>query len=162
MSIRPLPPAKQIESFCESHAAPRALINIGARLPEKQLSQASYVAIVEEVDRAGYTPILSFGPSEETLAQAVASASCGLLAPPTALLELASLMQACQLVVSCDTGPMHIAVAVGTPTCGIFVSTPPERFGYGEPPHLCIDARRGFEQNQSGQLKEWLQNQPRP
>ena len=157
VSIRPLPKAAVIETFCAAQPGPNALINIGARLPEKQLSQQAYSHIVTQVAQRGFTPILSFGPTEEELAKNIASSSPGILAPPTALLELASLMQACELVVSCDTGPMHIAVAVGTPTCGIFVSTPPSRFGYADAPNLCIDARQGFDQTQSNQLTEWLE-----
>ncbi len=159
VSIRPLPDAPRIRQFCEAHPGPRALINIGARLPEKQLGLDAYQQIVEQVQQAGFTPILSFGPTEEDMARAIETSSSGILAPPTALLELASLMAASELVVTCDTGPMHIAVAVGTPTCGIFVTTPPERFGYATEPHICLDARNGFTPTQREYLGSWLARQ---
>jgi ADP-heptose:LPS heptosyltransferase len=39
---------------------------------------------------------------------------------------------------------MHIAAATGKPTLGIFVSTPPARYGYTDGLNAVIDARNGF------------------
>ena len=50
----------------------------------------------------------------------------------TSLRELASVLAACDLLVSGDSGPMHLAVAVGTPTVALFGATDPKRHGpYG-------------------------------
>jgi len=50
----------------------------------------------------------------------------------TTLRQLAAVLQACDLLVTGDTGPMHLAVAVGTPTVALFGSTNPIRTGpYG-------------------------------
>ena len=50
----------------------------------------------------------------------------------TTLRQLASVLQACDLLVTGDTGPMHLAVAVGTPAVALFGSTNPRRTGpYG-------------------------------
>jgi len=54
------------------------------------------------------------------------------LAGQTSLKELAYLCSRCRLVVSTDTGPMHVAAAMGTPTVAIFGPTAPWRTGpYG-------------------------------
>ena len=54
------------------------------------------------------------------------------LAGKTTLRELASVLAACNLLVTADTGPMHIAVAVGTPVVALFGATDPARHGpYG-------------------------------
>ena len=45
------------------------------------------------------------------------------------LLNLAALLKQCHLVISNDTGPMHIAAAVGTPVVAIFGPTAPWRTG---------------------------------
>jgi heptosyltransferase I len=55
------------------------------------------------------------------------------LAGDTTLKTLAALYQQAPLVISTDTGPMHIAAAVGTPVVAIFGATAPWRTGpYGE------------------------------
>lgn len=55
------------------------------------------------------------------------------LAGRTSLLSLAALLQQAQLMVTTDTGPMHIAAAVDTPTIAVFGPTAPWRTGpYGQ------------------------------
>jgi lipopolysaccharide heptosyltransferase I len=57
---------------------------------------------------------------------------CRNLAGQTTLLELADLYARCAVVVTNDTGPMHIAAAVGTPVVAIFGPTDPDLTGpYG-------------------------------
>jgi ADP-heptose:LPS heptosyltransferase len=80
------------------------------------------------------------------------------LAPPTGLTDLADLMHCARAVVSCDTGPMHLAVAVGTPTCGVFVSTDPSRYGYAEAPNLVLDVRSA--PLDVGPVEQWLRGLP--
>ena len=54
------------------------------------------------------------------------------LSGKTSLRELASVLAACDVLVSGDSGPMHLAVAVGTPTIALFGATNPARHGpYG-------------------------------
>ncbi len=52
----------------------------------------------------------------------------------TTLRELAALMERCALVISNDSGPLHLAAAAGTPVIGIFGSTDPTRTA---PPQNC-------------------------
>jgi heptosyltransferase-2 len=51
------------------------------------------------------------------------------LAGQTSLRELAAALKVCDLVVTNDTGPMHLAAAVGAPVTAIFGSTSPELTG---------------------------------
>ena len=51
------------------------------------------------------------------------------LAGQTSLRELAAALKICDLVLTNDTGPMHLAAAVGTPVTAIFGSTSPELTG---------------------------------
>jgi len=54
------------------------------------------------------------------------------LAGKTSLVELGGILQAADLVVTVDSGPMHIAAAIGTPCVAIFGPTDPLRVGpYG-------------------------------
>ena len=47
------------------------------------------------------------------------------MAGRTTLIQMASLMAECDLVISNDTGPMHVAATVGTPVVALFGSTDP-------------------------------------
>jgi len=72
-----------------------------------------------------------WGPGEEALAREVVAASSGSasLAPPTTITDIVAVAREAALVVSGDTGPLHIATAVGTPTVSIFGPTDPKRNG---------------------------------
>lgn len=50
-------------------------------------------------------------------------------APQTTIADIAALAKAAVVMVSGDTGPTHIASAVGTPLVGIYGPTRPERNG---------------------------------
>lgn len=145
----PLPPSSAVPGFLRAlDGALFVLINVGARTAPKQLKAADYAVVANSVTMAGMVPVLSFGPQEATLAQDVANYSAqSVLAPPTGVAELAQLMRQALCVVSCDTGPMHLSVALGRPTCGLFISTDPERYGHDGGSNSVIDARgRDFSQ----------------
>ena len=58
-----------------------------------------------------------------------ASDGTAAVSPPTKIADLVSLIKAAALMISGDTGPMHIAGASGTPLVGIFGPTDPQRNG---------------------------------
>jgi heptosyltransferase-1 len=72
-----------------------------------------------------------WGPKEQTLATAVVDASRGaaVLAPPTSIVDLFGIAKASRIAVCGDTGPLHIAGAVGTPVVALFGPTKAERNG---------------------------------
>lgn len=81
--------------------------------------------------RYGWRGVVSFGPGEEALAQAVVAAS-GSSQPvklALALGPLMALMRRTKFVVSADTGPLHLASALGAPVVGLFGPTDPSRNG---------------------------------
>jgi heptosyltransferase-1 len=68
--------------------------------------------------------------AERTVAeQVVDGADHGILAPPTSIPQLAGLLSHAAVVVSGDTGPLHLALALGTPAVGLFGPVPAERNG---------------------------------
>jgi ADP-heptose:LPS heptosyltransferase len=75
--------------------------------------------------------------SAERLAQAVPEV---LLAPDTPLPELGALLSRCGVLVSGDTGPLHLAFAHGTPCIGLFGPVPHERNGPRGTRHRCFQA----------------------
>jgi ADP-heptose:LPS heptosyltransferase len=97
--------------------------------------------------RHGLRSIVLWGPGEEQLAEAVATASheSAAVSPPTSLAELVSLAKAATLMVSGDTGPIHVAGAVGTPLVGIYGPTNPERNGPWASMDLTVSRFRNCE-----------------
>jgi heptosyltransferase III len=135
----------------------RVVVNLGARLSEKRLTAETYAAIAEAIEARLARVIFTYGPREAALAERVSRLCPGaLLAPPTTLVELGHVFKASRAVVTCDTGPMHLAVAVGVPTCGIFVSTEPARYGHADAPHLVVDARSRAPEIWLADLVAWL------
>ena len=115
--------------------APRgafAVLNPNAAWPTKRWPPERYGAVAEHLRRVHGLPcVVIWGPEDEPRAAAVVAASGGAaaLAPPTNLVELASLLRAAALLVSGDTGPLHLAAALGTPVVGLYGPSDPVRNG---------------------------------
>jgi len=115
---------------------PYVLINPGAGWPNKQWPPERFGALAAWIrERHGLRSIVAWGPREEALAAAVVSQSQGaaLAAPRTSIGDLLAIAKAARLVVSGDTGPMHLGAAVGTPLVGLFGPTNPARNGPFDP-----------------------------
>lgn len=113
-------------------ARPFGLINAGAAWPNKRWPPERFGQLAAFLrDACGVVPVILWGPGEEALAATVVAASSGtaMEAPPTTVTDLVALARAAALVVSGDTGPLHIATAVGTPTVSLFGPTDPQRNG---------------------------------
>jgi heptosyltransferase-1 len=109
-----------------------AMINPGAAWPNKRWPPVYFAEVSRGLaKRHDMRSLVLWGPGEEQIAHAVALASdnTAAVSPPTTLAELISLTKAAALVVSGDTGPMHVAGACGTPLVGIFGPTDPLRNG---------------------------------
>jgi len=113
-------------------ATPFALINPGAGWPNKRWPPARFGEVAAFVrDACGLTPVVLWGPGEEDLARAVVETSGGdgVLAPPTSVTDIVAFARAASLVVTGDTGPLHLATAVGAPSVSLFGPTDPTRNG---------------------------------
>jgi len=109
-----------------------AVLNPGAAWPNKRWPAERFGALAAQLHaRTGLPTMVTWGPSERDLAERVVAASEGAAtpAPPTAIADLAVIMRDAALVVSGDTGPLHIAAAMGTPLVGLYGPTWPERNG---------------------------------
>jgi heptosyltransferase I len=108
------------------------LINPGAAWPNKRWPPACFGAVAAALRESyGLGSLVLWGPGEKDLAHEVADASAGAaeVAPPTSIPEIAGVARVARLMISGDTGPMHIAAAVGTPLVTLFGPTRPERNG---------------------------------
>lgn len=83
----------------------------------------------------GEKALVVWGPGEQTLAEGIGAR----MAPPTNLRELAWILQQARLVIGGDTGPLHLAVALGAKVVGLYGPTDPRRNGpYGQLDH-CVN-----------------------
>jgi heptosyltransferase-1 len=107
----------------------------GAGRPSKQWNIDSYRLLAERLAKLLRSePVVVWGPGERQLAEGVSQGGVARVAPPTDLRQLAFLLQHSRLVVAGDTGPLHLADALGTPVVGLFGPTSPRRNGpYGQP-----------------------------
>ena len=109
-----------------------ALLNPGAAWPNKRWPPARLAAIATELRaRHGLMSVVLWGPGEEALAADVVAGADGaaVLSPKTTIADLVALARGAALMVSGDTGPTHLAAALGTPIVGIYGPTRPARNG---------------------------------
>jgi lipopolysaccharide heptosyltransferase I len=109
-----------------------AVLNPGAGWPNKQWPPDRFGAVAAGLRTSrNLRSVVTWGPGEEPLARAVVDSSRGAaeLAPATTLPHLMTLLASAALVVSGDTGPIHLAAAAGTPIVGLFGPTDPARNG---------------------------------
>jgi heptosyltransferase-2 len=87
-------------------------------------------------------PVWIWGPGEREAVDAVRGLmrAPSLLAPPTGWQELGALLERCALFVGNDSGPKHVAVALGTPTVTIFGPTHPATWHPPRGPHVAVEA----------------------
>jgi heptosyltransferase III len=131
----------EIDAWLERKGLTRALlvgISPGARKADHRMGAEVFAAIGAAAHAFGARPIVLWGPGEEGLAQEIARASNAELAPPTDIDQLAALMRRLCAVVVNDTGPMHLSVAVGTPTIALFSYPNERRWGHAFAPHAVI------------------------
>jgi heptosyltransferase-1 len=97
-----------------------AILNPGAGWNSKMWPAENYGEVARRLMADFGMPTLAVWgvPSEQPLADAIVASSKGAakLAPPTSVAELAALCRRAGLFLGSDTGPMHLSVAVGTPT----------------------------------------------
>jgi heptosyltransferase-2 len=130
----------------DSAAVPVLGLNAGAEYgPAKRWPAEHFVAAAREVRRrTGCVWVLFGGPNETGLAgeieRALRAETPGPpdrmvvnLAGRTSLRQLAAALRCCRLLLTNDTGPMHLAAAVGTRVVALFGSTSPELTGPGLP-----------------------------
>lgn len=110
-----------------------AILNPGAGWGSKCWPAKSYGALAQRLAANGITSLINFGPGEERLVETVELGSQGAAQRIScSLSELIALTRRAALFVGADTGPLHLAVALNTPSVALFGPTDPARNGpYG-------------------------------
>ena len=130
-----LPVSERAERYCDTQLGalggkPFMILNPGAGWGAKRWPTERYGEIARLFSERGFGVVINSGPGEEMLANElnVASGHIALALSPT-LDELIALTRRTALVIAGDTGPLHLASALGKPVVGIFGPTDPARNG---------------------------------
>ena len=114
---------------------PVVLLSPGAGWGAKRWPAERYGAVAANLHAAGYAVLVNAGPDEQAMAAEVVRASGHVVqAPDFTLQRLIALTRRVCLVIAGDTGPLHLACALGIPVVGIYGPTDPARNGpFGVP-----------------------------
>jgi len=121
MSFRTPRPDQTVRAFIGTLGTRFAVVNPGGRLGERRVPASAFAAGCRVLSEAGLTPVVTWGPGEEALAdQVCAGCPSATRAVPTDLDGLAALLAGARMTLCNNTGPMHLAVALGSPTLALF------------------------------------------
>jgi heptosyltransferase-3 len=121
---------KKWAGWLDKSGLPRPRIGIwpGARKQHTRWPVAFFIRLAGRLEGGR---VVLWGPGEERLRdELTAGVADSTAAPPTGLADLAGLLRALDLLVCNDTGPMHLAVAAGTPTVCLFTTGKSSRWGH--------------------------------
>ena len=130
--LLPVDPAA--ETWCNGLTAgsskPIALLNPGAGWGAKRWPLERYAAVAFALAGRGFSVLINAGPAEEAMAEEIRTQSAGAAIPVTCTVaQLIALTRRVALMVAGDTGPLHLACALGRPVVGIYGPTDPARNG---------------------------------
>ena len=124
-------PSPEADTFLSMQPRPFVLLHPGATRLEKAWGEERFAHLARAFIReTPIAPVVSWGPGDERRAERLRS-----LLPKRAPLPslsfagLARVIRASALFVAGDTGPLHLADALGTPTLALFGPTDPARNG---------------------------------
>jgi len=136
--------ARQAEFFAALNRPAAALV-VGTSKPEKNWAPDRYARLAEALEADfGLRPVIVGGPSpvERAAADAVLSRTRARVVDALGddVRRLVWLLDGSRLVISPDTGPLHIARALDVPVIGLYGYTNPKRYGpYGKGGELVVD-----------------------
>lgn len=136
--LRPVAPWLPRDAEAEAWAAdllargtgPAVLINPGAGWGAKRWPAERYAEVAGRLLAEGCRVLVNLGPGERPLAEVILDETGGAAIPVNTSLEhLIAITRHVQLVIAGDTGPLHLACALGRPVVGIYGPTDPARNG---------------------------------
>lgn len=130
-----------------AHPQPLVVIHPGCSMPARTYPWEMYAGIADLlVERLGATVIVTGTPEERELVRRIYERThrktrealhtfAGMLPFP----EFCALIEAADLTITNNTGPMHVSAAVKTPVVALFALTnPPEQWGPWRVPHRLL------------------------
>lgn len=124
---------KDRSSASEHPTLPLIGIHAGSKLPDRRWPATSFAALGDAlVERLGARVVLTGGRNEEDLVRSIERTMRFVplnLTGRTSLGALGGVLERLDLFVSNDTGPAHLAEAVGTRTVRLYLVSDPDRWG---------------------------------
>jgi len=116
--------------------SPHVVICPASRWETKNWPAERFAAVARHLQQRGASITLLGAPADRPACQTIADAlpaPCHNLAGTTSIVEMGSILKDADLLISNDSGPVHMAAAVGTRTLVVFGPTNPGRTGpFGE------------------------------
>jgi ADP-heptose:LPS heptosyltransferase len=131
-----------IAAAADANGGNYAILNPGGGWPTKLWSADRFGKLADALwSSYGLTSLVTYGPGEEALADAVRrSAETGKARPvDLSLKSFYALAKNARVYVGGDTGPTHLAVAAGAPIVGLFGPTEWWRNGSPRPEDVCVE-----------------------
>ena len=132
----PVPRDEAAEAWCDQELARRglkafAILSPGGGWGAKLWPAASYGRLARLLaDQAGLPSLVNVGPDQNSLGELVESvAGDAARTIRCSVSGLVALLRRASLVIGGDTGPAHLAAALGAPVVALFGPTSPERNG---------------------------------
>ncbi len=136
--------ARELFSSHGLEGAPVVALNPGASHAVNRWPAARFAELADMIaGKLAGKAIIVGGPDDVPLADeilALSSTKPLLLAGRTSLLQLGAVLEKCNVLVSGDTGPLHLATAVGTKAVALFGAADPARTGPVGSGHRVIQA----------------------
>ena len=136
--------AQLLETYGVSTHRPLVVVHPGCTMPARTYPWEMYVEVINLlVEQLGAFVIVTGAPDEEPLVRQILSEVRAENRPATLAMAgtlpfpmFCALIQAADLTITNNTGPMHVSVAVKTPVIALFALTnPPEQWGPWHVPH---------------------------
>ncbi len=119
------------DGYLEAFAGRRSLASlvVSAANPLKWWAASKWAQLNEELSRLGYQTLLVAPPDHPHARQVYEGCTSKPLWPHVGLREITALLGRSDVVVGIDTGPLHVAAALGTSWVGLFGPTNPRVIG---------------------------------
>lgn len=137
--------APEAEAHCDmllreaafTNSGPLIAIQAGASQEKRQWAPEHFITLIQKLLREAKARIVLVGskkelPIIERIADGVQSPNVFIAAGKTSIPQLAAVLKRSELLVTGDTGPMHMAVAVGRPVVSMFLAS---AYGYETGPY---------------------------
>jgi len=125
-----LPCHPDADTDLETYPQPLVVLSPGAGWGAKRWPVDRYAEVARQLKERGYHVIVNSGPAEQQLAKEIVVQSSGAArAVVLSITDLITVTRQASLVIAGDTGPLHLACALGKPVVGIFGPTDPARNG---------------------------------